>query len=82
MHSKFSISKHLSDNILKQGDDLLPRLFNFALLYAIRIVQETQVVLELNGANQLLVYVYGANLLGDDISTIKKYIETLFDASK
>jgi hypothetical protein len=40
-YSKVHISKHLSDNVstqngLKQGDALLPRLLNFALEYAIR----------------------------------------------
>jgi hypothetical protein len=44
-YSKVHIGKHLSDNFpiqngLKQGDALLPLLFNFASDYAIRKVQE------------------------------------------
>jgi hypothetical protein len=44
MYSEVRIDKHLSDsfpiqNGLKQGDALSPLLFNFALEYAIRKVQ-------------------------------------------
>jgi hypothetical protein len=44
--------------------------------------QANQVGLKLNGTHQLLVYADDMNLLGDNINTIKKYTQTLMDASK
>jgi hypothetical protein len=78
MCSKVHIDTHLSDNFriqngLKQGDALSPLLFNFALKYAIRKVQENQVGLKLNGTHKLLLYVDDVNMLGDNIlDTVKK----------
>jgi hypothetical protein len=57
-------------------------LFNFALEYAIRKVQENQVGPKLNGTHQLLAYADVVNLLGDKIDTMKKNMEAITDANK
>jgi hypothetical protein len=88
--SKVRIVKNFSDSFLvknsyKQGDALSPLLFNFALEYDIRKVQENQAGLKLNRTHQLLAYADDVNLLGDDRDTINRNkttnTETLLDAS-
>jgi hypothetical protein len=86
-YSKVRIGKRFSASIpvqndLKQGAALPPLLFNFALEYAIRNVQENQVGLKLNGTHQLLAYADNVNLLEDNIDTINGNTGTLIDASK
>jgi hypothetical protein len=75
--SKVRVGKHLSYSLpiqtgLKQGNALSPMLFNFALEYAIRKMQENQVGLKLNRTHQLLAYADDVNLPEDNTHTIKK----------
>jgi hypothetical protein len=63
-------------------DALSSLLFNFALQYAIRKVQDNQVGLKLNRTHQLLAYADDVNLLGDNIDSIKKNTGTLIYAGK
>jgi hypothetical protein len=84
---KVLIGKYLSDNFsiqngLKEGDALSSLLFNFALEYATRKVQENLMGLKLNGTHQLLVYPEDMYLLEDNIHNIKRNADTLIDASK
>jgi hypothetical protein len=53
-------------------------LFNFALEYAIRNIQENQVGLKLNGTPPDA----DVNLLGDNTDTIKRYTKPPIDTSK
>ena len=69
-------------NGLKLGDGLSPLLFNFALEYAIRMVQVNQDGLKLNGTYKLLFYPGDVNIFGGSVHTVKENPETLVVASK
>jgi hypothetical protein len=69
-------------NGLKQGDALMPLLFNFALEYIITGVQGNQNFLKLNGTDQPLVYADDVNIMGGSVHTMKENTEALKVVSK
>jgi hypothetical protein len=66
----------------EKGDALSPLLFNFAVEYAIRRVQENQEGLKLNGTHQFVVYADDVNKLGGSVNAIRKNTEALVVASE
>ena len=78
--SKVIIGNYLSSsfpikNGLKLGDALSPLLPKFALEYAIRKIEETNLGLDMNITHQILAYADNLNLIGVDIRTKERNTE-------
>jgi hypothetical protein len=74
--------RFLIQNGLKQGYALSPLVFNFALEYVCRRIQDNQEGLKLNVTYQLLDYVDDVNIVREIIDAIQKNTKALLDASK
>ena len=85
--SRVRVGRFLADAFpihcgVKQVDALSPLLFNFALDYAIRRVQENRIGLDMNGKYQLFVYADDVNMRGQNLQTVRENIEVFIKASK
>jgi hypothetical protein len=60
----------------------MPLIFNFAIEYAVRKVQEKPDWSEINETHQLLVCADNVNILEDNMNTTKQNIEAVIDANK
>ena len=55
--------------MVRNSECLIATLFNYALKYAIRKIQETRLGLDMNGTHQVLASADDVNLIGDDRTT-------------
>ena len=60
----------------------VPLLFNFALEYAIRRVQEKIIGMELTRKHHHLVYADDVNMLGENLQTVRENSKIFLKASK
>ena len=72
----------LSQFIVDLNNALSPLLFNFALEYDIRRVQENRIGLDMNGKYQLLVHADDVSMLGKNLQTVRENAEISMKASK
>jgi len=70
------------ENGLEEGDGLSPQLCNFALEFAIRKVNETNLRLDMIGLRQILTYADDINVIADGIRTIERNADVLLNACK
>lgn len=66
---------------LKQEETLSLWLYKFTLEYVTMKVQEIQLWLKMNGAQQFLVCADDVNLMGDNIYTTRRNTDIIKDAS-
>jgi hypothetical protein len=68
--------------VWKRQDALWPSILKFALEYTLKKVQENQEAFEQSGIYQLLVYTDVVDVIGKNITTVKRDKNPMLDATK